>query len=814
MNSEFVAKPKKNSLTYIGLFFITLATLMLELVLTRIWSVTSWYHFAFVAISITMFGMTVGALAVHLLPRVFSHDNTRLWLALSALGFSISVVLSFLTHLSIPFFPDKSIVGLYSTILTYLIIAVPFAFSGICVTLALTRFAPLISKMYAADLLGAACGCVLLVAVMKITDGPTAVILCSLFGALSAICFAKEIEDKRLMKIAGISALIIAIFVVGNTYLYSKQKSILRPIWVKAAFEPRPTLEKWNTFSRVTITGDPDALERPSGWGLSNTYPPDRKVRQLYVTIDAYFATPITAFSGNFADVDHLKYDATNIVQYLRPNADVLVLGVGGGRDVLSSLTFDQNKVVGVEINEEVLNNLTKRYADFAGHIAENPKVSLFIDEARSFVARQKDKFDIIQISLIDTQSATGAGAFALSENSMYTVEAWKLFFSHLKPGGIISCARCYFKRAPGEVHRMVSLAREALQQLGIKDTRNNVMVLCQTDYYTARNNDIGIGIVLASIDPFSASDLKTFNEIANKMGFDVLLTPNAAIDPSLAVIASGEGLEKMQKDFPIRLDAPTDNNPFFFYLLRLEDLLTRKPEDVGTVVTYTKAALILIQLLIVVTILSLAFIMAPLLMTGKRLNYKGSAPYMLFFGALGFGFLFIEMSQLQRLAIFLGHPSYSLSVVLFTLLLSSALGSLLTEKVNNTNLVVSEVVSLILLIGSLIGFSYLTSYVITNYAGASNETRILLSCGLLFPLGLFMGTAMPLGLRLAAEKQSHLTAWFWGINGATSVCASVLAVAVAINAGISTSYWLGVGCYVVALIAFVWASRTRKATN
>jgi hypothetical protein len=487
---------------------------------------------------------------------------------------------------------------------------------------------------------------------------------------------------------------------------------------------------------------------------------------------------------------------------------------VGGGRDVLSSLTFDQNKVVGVEINEEVLNNLTKRYADFAGHIAENPKVSLFIDEARSFVARQKDKFDIIQISLIDTQSATGAGAFALSENSMYTVEAWKLFFSHLKPGGIISCARCYFKRAPGEVHRMVSLAREALQQLGIKDTRNNVMVLCQTDYYTARNNDIGIGIVLASIDPFSASDLKTFNEIANKMGFDVLLTPNAAIDPSLAVIASGEGLEKMQKDFPIRLDAPTDNNPFFFYLLRLEDLLTRKPEDVGTVVTYTKAALILIQLLIVVTILSLAFIMAPLLMTGKRLNYKGSAPYMLFFGALGFGFLFIEMSQLQRLAIFLGHPSYSLSVVLFTLLLSSALGSLLTEKVNNTNLVVSEVVSLILLIGSLIGFSYLTSYVITNYAGASNETRILLSCGLLFPLGLFMGTAMPLGLRLAAEKQSHLTAWFWGINGATSVCASVLAVAVAINAGISTSYWLGVGCYVVALIAFVWASRTRKATN
>src|SRR5258706_4891548 len=300
--------------TYAGLFLISLATLMYQNLLSRVFSMTMWYHFAFMAISIAMFGMTVGALLVYLLPRYFTPERARFQLAATALAFAISTVISFLTHLSLPFNTADIIIstvpGIYTIVLTYAVISVPFVFSGICVALTLTRFPRQVSRLYAADLVGAAIG-----------------------------------------------------------------------------------------------------------WGISSVYPSDqRPVRQLQLGVDAGTGTILTAFHGDFKEVDFLKYDVTNIVHAIRHDSRVLVVGAGGGRDVLSALTFGQKSVVAVEINEDTINAVNERFGNFTGYLDRDPRVQFVNDEARSYIARPTDHYDIIQVSLIDTWVATTAGAFVFTE--------------------------------------------------------------------------------------------------------------------------------------------------------------------------------------------------------------------------------------------------------------------------------------------------------------------------------------------------------------------------------------------------------------
>jgi len=342
VNSECL---KRNSI-YLGVFLIALATTALELLLPRIWSVTMWYHFAFVAISLAMFGITSGAIVVFLFPSFFSQEQLCSRLALGSLLFGLSIVLSFLTQLSIPFFPDVSIVGFYSLLLICLLISIPFMFSGIVIALAMTRFPYLIGNVYASDLCGAAFGCVFMLWSLSITDGPTAVIATALFASIGALLFAKASGSAKLKQATTIATVCLALLTTGNTILASKQHSLLRPLWVKAQFEARPLYEKWNSFSRIAVSGNPEELTEPLDWGLSPTYSKDRRVRELHMDMDAYFATLIPHFSGDFKDVDYLKYDLTNLVYFLRSNARVLIIGMGGGRDVLSALALNEKSVI------------------------------------------------------------------------------------------------------------------------------------------------------------------------------------------------------------------------------------------------------------------------------------------------------------------------------------------------------------------------------------------------------------------------------------------------------------------------------------
>lgn len=784
---------------------VAMSTLMYEILLTRIFSVTMWYHFAFMVISIAMFGLTLGAILVFLCGRFFTDERTGIHLALSALLFSVSIVVTFTVQLHLPFISPTGrplTLGLLGNwLFGYFMVSTPFIFSGVCVCLALTRFPRKLSKLYASDLGGAAIGCLLIIVALEVSDGPTAVLFVAFLASGGALFFALA-QPKKTVELASLVAFVtLAVVVVGHAWLVREGEGLLTLKYVKGAIEPPSIYEKWNSFSRVKIFGDPNVPTRPFGWGLSTKHP-GKGIQQLWLNIDAHSATVLTKFDGDTKPLAYLKYDVTNIAHWIRSDADVLVIGAGGGRDILTSLVFDQKSVFAIEMNPAIVNALNNKFGEFTGHLDRDPRVRFAVDEARSHIARTDEKFDIIQISLIDTWAATAAGAYVLTESSLYTLEGWKIFLDHLKPGGILAVSR----GSVAENYRVASLARAALVSRGVPNPKNNIMVVRQGTICTT----------LVSPSPYSKRDIQTIKDTAGTMGFQVLFSPTGNSDPAYSqIIRGGESLAAFEKDHLINLEPPTDDSPFFFHMVRISDLYRfwRMGDKLG-MLWNASAVRVLAVLILVVTILSVVFILMPLLSASGQQAGVRSIPFMIFFGGIGLGFMFVEISQLQRFNIFLGHPTYSLSVVLFTLLLSCGAGSYLTWSMNTTDSFRPVALRLSILLLALGVFGLLTPVAVQALQKLSTPLRIFAAVVMIAPLGLFMGMAFPMGMSVAASRQPGLSPWFWGINGATSVCGSVLALGVALFCGISTAFWVGTGCYVVSLAALYWAFSTSRGSD
>ena len=800
------------SVIYLGLFFVALATLMYEILLTRIFSVTMHYHFAFVALSVSMFGMTVGALLVYMLPRVFTTARLRFWLAAASIAFPIALVLSFLTQLSVPFRLSPNVVALYAIVFTYVVIAVPFVMSGIVVCLALTGFPDKVSRLYAADLCGAALGCLALIPVLDYSDGPTAVLWVCVLASVGAVAFARGAGSqdpayRNLKRSAFAVLLLFTAAAAGNTFLVWTYFSPLRIIYIQGQYEARPMYEKWNSYSRVRVNGKPDALVGPRGWGLSRTLPDDIRVRQLQMDIDVTAGTVMTAYDGTPASVPHLAYDVTNLPYRVRPGADALVIGAGGGRDVLSALTLGARSVTAVEINKDILRTVNGRFGDFTGHLDRDPRVRFVNDEARSFVARSTERFGLIQISLIDTWAATAAGAFVLSENSLYTTDAWQTFLSHLTPDGMLSVSRWYHHETPAEMYRTLTLAVEALRTAGVSEPKSHLAIV--RNMYSADRPEMpdGVGTLLVSRRPFTAAEAAALDRLSQDLQFEVMLSPSVSRDPMFDAL-TGPGSADAIAAYRLRINPPTDDSPFFFNMLRPADLGRMLSAGSHKQTANLIAVATLGVLLATVLFLTSLCILVPL--WWRRDAARGSVPLLVYFSAIGLGFMLIETSQMQRLIISLGHPTYALSVVLFGLLLSSGAGSYLTTGVDGGALKRAALVRLSVLIGVLIATGLVTPSVVRATADGSTPVRIAAALALLFPAGLMLGMAFPIGMKLASRsgKAAALTPWLWGLNGAASVVASVLSVCIALEWSISTAFWTGCAVYGVALAAFRSASR------
>ncbi|KAB0265946.1 class I SAM-dependent methyltransferase [Microvirga brassicacearum] len=802
---------------YAGLGLVTAATLMLQIVETRIISVTSWYHLAFFIISIAMFGLTAGAVWVYLRSEAFTSQFLGYHLSVASLSFALATVFALLVQLTIVTSLPASAMSFVVWAEFAIALALPFFFSGIVVSLALTRSPYPVGIVYGADLLGAAFGCLGALVLLNLVSGPSAVLWVAALIAAGGLSFASG-GGQGAPSHQPIAATLFRFRTVifGALVLLAAANSLtegIRPTIVKDNLEQPATIayEKWNSFSRITI--GQNQVTSPVLWGPSPRYVP-QQVDQRWMHIDGGAGTAVYRFTGDLQEMAFLRFDVTNLAYAIPGLKTGAVIGVGGGRDLLSARLFGLPEVVGIEINPIFIDLLTQRYADYTT-IGRQPGITFQVDEARSWFARATRSFDIIQMSLIDTWAATGAGAFTLSENGLYTVEAWRIFLQRLTPDGVFTVSRWY---APGEVNetgRMVSLAVATLQDLGIPDPKRHLFM----------GSSGSVATLVMSRSPLSEQALAELRRTAATYDFSVLLDPaGQAASPLLESIVSApdrHALRRATEASYLDLSAPTDARPFFFNQLRLDRLLDQNlfalASRPGVYGGNLSATLTLAMLILISAVLVAATIIIPLRSTvstaATTLTVAGTA----YFALIGIGFMMVEIALLQRISVFLGHPVYALSVVLFSLILSTGVGSLASERfpLNDTKRLVAWPALTCLY---LVALPLWLPEALLRLESAGLLPRAGLAVLVLAPAGFLMGFGFPTGMRLVSVIDKRPTPWFWGINGAAGVLAASIAVLTSIEFGIDTTLRVGAFCYLLlpgpALLLVRYAEARRERTD
>jgi len=797
---------------YTGVFLVSFAALMLEIVQTRILSVVVWYHLAFFVISLAMFGLTAGAVWVYLKGERFSEKTLSYDLGYFSGLFAFATAVCLAVQMTLA----PVITRLFTTLWIWtelaLCLSIPFFFAGVAISLALTRSSYAIAKVYGVDLVGAASGAVGALLLLNLTDGPSAVLWIAVVAASSSIVFSTsaigglpEIKPPFhlwLWQRQWIFLLLLLAAVV-NPFL----EHGLQPVVVKGKFEFPGThaLRKWNSFSRVDVS--PTFRGSPIMWGPSpRMFDKPWVADQVDLFIDGDAGTTAYRFDGNFDSVGFLKFDVTNLAYFLPGRERGVVVGVGGGRDVLSAALFGLKEITAVELNP-ILVDLQKSDDGLLPftNIARIPGVQLIADEGRSWLARSRDFFDVIQMSLVDTWAATGAGAFTLSENGLYTVDAWKIFISRLTPQGVLTVSRWYEPAFPDETGRLVSLAMATLMELGVREPRRHLFLAAQKR----------IATLVLSRSPFSARDIEALEKAAATYEHEILITPSR--EPTSSVLSRIVGapdvaaLWRFTSSLPFDLTPPTDGRPFFFNQLPLSRPLQAFAFARGVLATTSEgggvrhgnlvATVTLLILFFIALLLVVAALIIPLRSALRDVGTRQVIHGTLYFSLIGAGFMMIEIGLLQRMSIFLGHPVYSLSVLLSTLILSTGVGSFLSAKFplqSARRLVIWGMAT-----GAYaVGLAVFMGSVFAALVDADLTTRIALCVWWIAPFGILLGFGFPTGMRLITAIDVKPTPWFWGINGAAGVLSSIVAVVLSLALGISATLMVGAVCYFLLIPA------------
>lgn len=797
-----------------GIFLISFAVLLVELLLTRIFSVTMYYHLSFVVVSLAMLGFGLSGLLINLWPNFFRAEKMRKHLAVGALLFAATSVLVVGVAFRLPVSLTLSQGNLLRLALIYVLCVVPFVSGGLVVALLLTHRTEQANRLYFADLVGAATACLLFIPVTDWLGAPTGVLAAAAVAALAAFVFAGG-EAPRASRVASVlcGALVLA--------------SAANVLWgfydvrVTKGYQQSPMLAlKWNSFSRVEVPGTPEdlkSLRPPSGAGFSSRLPSGALTTEVMLRYDADAATEVTRLEGDPSRLTYLRYDVASAPYHLRRFESVLILGSGGGRDILTALHMGNSNVTGVEINPLTVELMRGPFRDFTGGLYDNyPGVRVVNDEGRNFLRSNgaATKYDLIQASLVDTWAATAAGAYALAENNLYTVEAFEDYLTHLTPDGLLSFSRWYAD-APVEVMRVVTLAAEALRRQGARDPAAHIFVVRTRGSETKHK----LATILVKRSPFSPDELRTLRRWAQAMEFPVVYAPDdraaTEAEPNDFHQLLGARSAQFIADYPYELSAVYDDRPFFFDRVPLVAWAAHRLGVARSRVGQGQLTLGGQSLLVALVVSSLAtalLLVLPLIARRGRMADENQATatgaehprsrsmlWALYFACLGLGFITVEIVLIQRFNLFFGYPVYSLTVVLFTMLAASGAGSFLAGRWDGARVLPRALAALC---GVLAIYALALPRVLESLHGVSTGARIVLGVGVVAPLGLLMGMPFPTGLRRAGSEARSYVSWAWAVNGAASVFGSTLTMLVSMTYGFTASFVFGAAAYVLALCA------------
>ncbi|MCK6556434.1 hypothetical protein L6Q96_17925 [Candidatus Binatia bacterium] len=810
---------------YAALFLISFAALMTEVALTRFFSFSIWYHFAYMTISVALLGYGASGSLYYAFPSLTEGGVNRA-LTRWSLGAAVLLVVCLLVVAHVPFDPAELFPGghfsagndprqfLYMSIF-YVAVTAPFLAAGLCITVILSNAPARIPALYFADLLGAAAGCVAAVALLTPLGAPGVIVLAAGILVFASFLFALDDSTARPRILA-----VVALFAIACVPLARHAE----PYASGTKFLPRIMSDKtevafsrWSPVYRVDVVrgkpGTPMRFGKRAAWGVSDNFysvPPENMV----ITHDGDASTMIYKFGGNFDELRILDRSLLLLPYLLLPSPEVLVIGTGGGVDLLMAMKHGAAHVTGIELNPVTVGLLKRDFVDYTGNVFNSPQVDIHVDEGRNFVRRHDKKYDLIQITGIDTLAAVYSGAYVLSESYLYTVEALKEYLTHLKPGGFLHFVRGdlgFGDLPPRQVLRLVTVATEALRELGAQNPADHILVTMSK----SKDATLPIFSLLIGPEPIAPERIERIRQHASTERFQPWHVPGEALSSPVSAFLTKNAAE--QEAFLaghwMNLRPVFDDRPFFFNFLKWGSLL--QAADKRADYTFASGQFVLLAILAQSIVFAALLILAPLWWRKREASAESAARYLFYFACLGIGFIFIEISYIQRFTLFLGSPVFSLSVIMATLLLASGIGSYLTGRLAmfaNTRGALRGLLAVLVLLNVFYIFGLPATF--RAFLGTELPIRIGVAMLLLMPAGLVMGTFLPLGMRVVGERAPAVIPWAWAANGVASVVGSILCIVLAISIGFRAVNGIALIVYLIGGAVLLRGGRVSKTAN
>lgn len=779
-----------------GIFLISFSLLAFEIALVRVLSVMLFYHYVFIVVSLALLGLGAGGIFVYLFRPKHSHFGS---LAPFASLFSLSIPASVIVI--------TRVAHIDNILLNGLLLFVPFFFAGALMAEVFRMFPSLSSRIYGVDLLGAAAGSIGVVLVLNSLGGINTVLTLGVVASIAAMLFALRIVRRNIIRLL-LPALSL-MMVVGLLGLNLVGSSLLNvPIGISPVKE----------IHHVLSAQEGEIIEtRWSAFGRTDLVAFRNNPQRMEIYVDGTAGSSMYRFDGNFDNpppaVNRLKTDFPGYVPLLplqeeeRNNA--LIIGSGGGRDILLALMGGVDEVTAVEVNKDLV-DIVDQYAWYNGGIyTDMENVSVYVDEGRSFLQRQKEKYDIIMLSLPITKTSRSLEGYALTENFLFTTDSIDDYLEHLTDEGRLIVVA----HNPYEILKLLSVSLTSLKQRGIDNET------AMEQIYLVGSGDYPVFVLKKT--PFESTEMVLIHQSIHQFGYEPALSylPTirqvsdtshaeggnfnecAMLDPLLIAVGRGDvsfdDVDRVLKENGLDVNPATDNSPFFY------NLKGGIPRPVVLVLWASLGILLLVSLV-------------PLVRWKRRSSYRkapskyrsgfndGLPRFVVLFSMLGIGFMLVEISAIQRFILFLGQPVLSLATLLFSLLVGAGIGSMYSGRVASGKIVKAIAIVSMSIVTVLLVYAFSLPLILEQLLGLELAIRLLVTFVMLAPLGFLMGFPFPLGLRLLKEQaMEQYIPWMWGINGVSSVLGSAMTIVVAISFGFTEALLLGAGGYLVVFFTF-----------
>ncbi|MCL5023868.1 MAG: hypothetical protein M1497_10975 [Nitrospirae bacterium] len=788
----------------LGIFLFSFSSLSYEIALTRVFSISLWYHFAFLVITLAMLGIGASGTVLSLYPGLRASSRpgeVSEKIALYGLLLGAAITLSYLLSNRLPFDPVRlpwERVQLLYLFLYCLFLSVPFFSFGLSVSTGISAASGKSGLLYGADFTGAGAGSVALLFVLSKTAPENAILLASSIASAGAFLIGKG-------KTRAASVFLIAsnLLLFATPDLIAPRISPYKGLQIALKYPGAEHIRTYHgPFSRVDVFRSPAVRFAP---GLSLRYL-DELPEQTGLSVDGGKTNAITG-AGNEDALAFLKFLPPALAYEMRKRDDVLVLDPEGGLDVLLARHYHSGNISSVESNPLVTQVIGRDFNDFSQGIYDK---NTWTGMGRSWLKTRNEQFDLIDMPLTGTSPA---GAFGVAEDYRFTAEAFKEYLGHLKKDGIL-CIHLFIVPPPRVELRLLNTLVTSMEEMGIGETENKIISI----------RSWGTVCLLAKREPLTSDEIRAVRKFSKEMRFDLVLLPGIREEeanlyvkmPSndyfnaFRKILDPASRASFERDYLFDIAPVRDDNPFFHYYLKLRNLGPTYRVMGEKWQFFIEEGYLLPIVFLQVLILSGLFIALPAVSRreaearvektqNERFTPIRRLTSLLYFAFLGVGYMFVEIPLIQKMILPLENPSYAVSSVLTSMLVSSGAGSLLSQRVG----ALRRPCAVLAAAAVIVGYSVLLPSISDAVSSQPMPLRIVSAFAFLVPLAFLMGIPFPTGMRTIGEKSPDMIPWAWAVNGCLSVLAPILAVMLAMAVGFKAVFWMGAAAYFLAFLTF-----------